>query len=94
MQSVNCMATARIRVNSLIAAIAAGATMFSYCLTSQALESQPTDVHCTNTLDLAALSNLSTSAYSPDQFVALTCGQADTSPQVIATAVALRHLNP
>ncbi len=94
MQSVNCMATARIRVNSLIAAIAAGATMLSYCLTSQALESQPTDVHCTNTLDLAALSNLTTVADDPDQFVALTCGNADTSPQAITTAVALRNLNP
>lgn len=88
------MATARIRVNSLIAAIAAGATMFSYCLTSQALESQSKAMQCTNTLDLAALSNLTTVSDNPNQFVALTCGQADTSPQVMTTAVALRHLNP
>ena len=94
MQSVNCMTTARIRVNSLIAAIAAGATIFSYCLTSQALEAQPTEVHCTNTLDLAALSNLTTVAEDPNQFVTLTCGQADTSAQAITTAVALRNLNP
>lgn len=88
------MWTTRIRVNSLVAVIAASATMFSYCLTSQALDSQPTDVHCTNTLDLAALSNLTKVADDPDQFVALTCGHADTSPQAITTAVALRNLNP
>ena len=88
------MATTRIGVKGFIAAIAAGATMFSYCLTSQALQTQPTEVHCTNTLDLTALSNLTTPADSSDQFVALTCGEADTSPQVITTAVALRHLSP
>jgi hypothetical protein len=88
------MWTTRIRVNSLIAVIAASASMFSYCLTSQALDSQPTDVHCTNTLDLAALSNLTKVADDPDQFVALTCGHIDTSPQAITTAVALRNLNP
>ncbi|MEY3070538.1 MAG: hypothetical protein RL473_645 [Actinomycetota bacterium] len=88
------MWTTRIRVNSLVAVIAASATMFSYCLTSQALDSQPTDVHCTNTLDLAALSNLTKVADDPDQFVALTCGHVDTSPQAITTAVALRNLNP
>lgn len=51
-------------------------------------------MQCTNTLDLAALSNLTTVSDNPNQFVALTCGQADTSPQVMTTAVALRHLNP
>ena len=88
------MWTTRIRVNSLVAVIAASATMFSYCLTSQALDSQPIDVHCTNTLDLAALSNLTKVDDDPDQFVALTCGHVDTSPQAITTAVALRNLNP
>ena len=88
------MWTKRIRVKSLIAVIAASASMFSYCLTSQALDSQPTDVHCANTLDLAALSNLTKVADDPDQFVALTCGHVDTSPQAITTAVALRNLNP
>jgi hypothetical protein len=88
------MWTTRIRVNSLVAVIAASATMFSYCLTSQALDSQPINVHCTNTLDLAALSNLTKVADDPDQFVALTCGHVDTSPQAITTAVALRNLNP
>jgi hypothetical protein len=88
------MWTTRIRVNSLVTVIAASATMFSYCLTSQALDSQPIGVHCTNTLDLAALSNLTKVADDPDQFVALTCGHVDTSPQAITTAVALRNLNP
>jgi len=88
------MWTTRIRVNSLVAVIAASATMFSYCLTSRALESQPADVSCINTLDLSALSTLTKVADDPDQFVALTCGHVDTSPQAITTAVALRNLNP
>jgi hypothetical protein len=88
------MWTTRIRVNSLVAVIAASATMFSYCLTSQALDSQPIDVHCTNTLDLAALSTSTSAPQNTNQFVALTCGHVDTSPQAITTAVALRNLNP
>jgi hypothetical protein len=88
------MWTTRIRVNSLVAVIAASATMFSYCLTSQALDSQPIDVSCINTLDLSALSTSTSAPQNTNQFVALTCGHVDTSPQAITTAVALRNLNP
>ena len=88
------MWTTRIRVNSLVAVIAASATMFSYCLTSQALDSQLIDVHCTNTLDLAALSTSTSAPQNTNQFVALTCGHVDTSLQAITTAAALRNLNP
>jgi hypothetical protein len=88
------MWTTRIRVNSLVAVIAASETMFSYCLTSQALDSQPIDVHCTNTLDLAALSTSTSAPQNTNQFVALTCSQVDDPPQVFTTVVALRNLNP
>ena len=88
------MQTTRIRVNSLIAVIAVIATMFSYCMTSQALESHPDEVSCINTLDLSALSESSSVAQSPHRFVALTCGQEVISPRVLTTAVALRSLNP
>ena len=88
------MQTTRLRVNSLIAVIAVSATMFSYCMTSQALESQPDEVSCINTLDLAALSESKSVAQNPHRFVALTCGQEVISPRVVTTAVALRSLNP
>ena len=88
------MWTTRIRVNSLVAVIAVSATMFSYCLTSQALESHPADVSCINTLDLAALSTSTSAPQNTNQFVALTCGQEDEPPEVFTTAVALRNLNP
>jgi hypothetical protein len=88
------MQTTRIRVNSLIAVIAVIATMFSYCMTSQALESHPDEVSCINTLDLSALSESSSVAQNPHRFVALTCGQEVISPRVVTTAVALRSLNP
>ena len=88
------MQTTRIRINSLIAVIAVIATMFSYCMTSQALESHPDEASCINTLDLSALSESSSVAQSPYRFVALTCGQEVISPRVLTTAVALRSLNP
>lgn len=88
------MWTKRIRVKSLIAVIAASASMFSYCLTSQVLESHPADVSCINTLDLSALSTSTSAPQNTNQLVALTCGQVDDQPQVFTTAVALRNLNP
>jgi len=88
------MWTTPIRVNSLVAVIAVSATMFSYCLTSQALESHPADVSCINTLDLSALSTSTSAPQDANQFVALTCGQEDEPPEVFTTAVALRNLNP
>jgi len=88
------MRTTRIRVNSLIAGIAVFATMFSYCMTSQALESNPDEVSCINTLDLSALNETNSVTQNPRRFVALTCGQEVISPRVLTTAVALRSLNP
>jgi hypothetical protein len=88
------MRTTRIRINSLIAGIAVIATMFSYCMTSQALESHPDEVSCINTLDLSALSETNSVSQNPHRFVALTCGQEVISPRVLTTAVALRSLNP
>ncbi len=88
------MRTTRIRINSLIAGIAVIATMFSYCMTSQALESNPDEVRCINTLDLSALSETNSVSQNPHRFVALTCGQEVISPRVLTTAVALRSLNP
>ncbi|MEI7505686.1 MAG: hypothetical protein WCK23_02610 [Actinomycetes bacterium] len=88
------MRTSRFRVNSLIALIAAAASMFSYCLTSQALDTHPAEASCVNTLDLAALSQSTSTSQNSNQFVALTCGQEPVSPQVFTTAVALRSLNP
>ena len=88
------MRISRFRVNSLIALIAAAASMFSYCFTSQALESRPADVSCINTLDLSAVSNSTSPTQNTNRFVALTCGQEPVSPQVFTTAVALRSLNP
>jgi len=88
------MRSSRIRVSSLIAVIAAAATMFSYCLTSQALESHPAKVSCVNTLDLSALSHSAPTSQNTNQFVALTCGQEAITPKLATTAVALRSLNP
>jgi hypothetical protein len=88
------MPTSRIRVNSLLAVIVAAATLLSYCLTSRALESQPSEVGCINTLDLSALSHLNSTSKNPKRFVALTCGQEVITPQGFKTAVALRNLNP
>ena len=93
-QSVNCMRTTRIRVNSLIAGIAVIATMFSYCMTSQALESNPDEVSCINTLDLSALSESMSALQGPNRFIALTCGHESSAPQVLTTGSALRSLNP
>ena len=88
------MRISQFRVNSLIALIAASVTMFSYCFTSQALESHPADESCINTLDLSALSISTSAPQNTNQLVALTCGQVDDQPQVFTTAVALRNLNP
>ena len=83
-----------IRVNSLIAVIAVIATMFSYCMTSQALDSHPDEVSCINTLDLSALFAQTSVSQSPHRFVARTCGHEVISPRVLPTAVALRSLSP
>lgn len=88
------MTSSRITVNGLIAVVAAAATMFSYCLTSRALESHPAQTECVNTLDLAALSNTTSVVQSSSRFVALTCNAEVFAPPIVVTAVALRSLNP
>jgi hypothetical protein len=88
------MRTTRFRINSLIAVIAATATMFSYCLTSQALESYPDEVSCVNTLDLSALSESKLALKSPNRFISLLCGHESSTPRVLTTTVGLRSLNP
>ncbi|CAB4795678.1 MAG: hypothetical protein F2909_01985 [Actinobacteria bacterium] len=88
------MRNSHFRVNSLVALIAAAASMFSYCLTSQALDSSPSHMNCINTLDLSAVSNSTSPTQNANRFVALTCGQEATTPHVFTTAVALRSLNP
>ncbi len=88
------MRISQFRVNSLIALIAASVTMFSYCFTSQALESRPADVSCINTLDLSAVSKSTSPPQNTTRFVALTCSQEAVTPHVVTTAVALRSLNP
>ena len=88
------MRSSQIRIKSLLALITAAATMFSYCLTSQALDSRPAKVSCVNTLDLSALSHSVKVLQNTNQFVALTCGQEAITPKLETTAVALRSLNP
>lgn len=88
------MTTSRIRVNGLIAVVAATATMFSYCLTSHALESRPTQTQCVNTLDLAALTNTTSVIQNSSRVLSLTCNEEASAPRIAFTAVALRSLNP
>jgi hypothetical protein len=81
-------------MNSLIAVIAGAATIFSYCLTSKALESHQAEVSCVNTLDLSALSHSTSASQNSNRYFALTCGQQAITPHVFTTAVVLRSLNP
>ena len=94
MRRVNCMPSSRIRVNGCVAVVAAAATMFSYCLTSQALASSPVQANCVNTLDLAALSHTTSVVQNSSQLLALTCAEETVDPPIAVTAVALRSLNP